>query len=109
ENFHAAAQAGIEAQVYWPGVGRVPATELVVRKLLPLAAAGLRAWGVDDDEAGGLLDIIEQRCLTGRNGASWFVDQVRRRSGEGSRHEVLRLVLGDYRRRMHTNEPVHTW
>lgn len=109
ENFHAAAQAGIEAQVYWPGVGQVPATELVVRKLLPLAAAGLRAWGVDDEEAGGLLDIIEQRCLTGRNGASWFVDQVHRRSGEGSRHEVLRLVLGDYRRRMHTNEPVHTW
>jgi gamma-glutamyl:cysteine ligase YbdK (ATP-grasp superfamily) len=109
ENFHAAAQAGIDAQVYWPGVGQVPATELVVRKLLPLAANGLRAWGVDDDEAGVLLDVIQQRCLTGRNGATWFVEQVRARSGEGDRHEVLRRVLGDYRLRMHTNAPVHTW
>ncbi len=109
ENFHVAAQAGIEAQVYWPGVGQVPATELVVRRLLPMAAAGLQAWGVSDAESGALLDVIEQRCLTGRNGASWFVGQVQARSGEGDRHEVIRRVLGDYRQRMHTNEPVHTW
>jgi hypothetical protein len=109
ENFHAAAQVGVEAQVYWPGVGQVPASELVIRRLLPLAATGLRAWGVDDEEAGRLLDIIEQRCLTGRNGASWFVSQVHARSGEGDRHTVLRHVLRDYRERMHGNDPVHTW
>ena len=84
ENFHAAAQAGIDAQVYWPGVGQVPAAELVVRRLLPLAATGLEAWGVSDEESGQLLDIIEQRCLTGVNGASWFVDQVHAR-GRGRR------------------------
>jgi gamma-glutamyl:cysteine ligase YbdK (ATP-grasp superfamily) len=109
ENFHAAAQVGVEAQVYWPGVGQVPASELVVRRLLPLAATGLREWGVDDEEAGRLLDIIEQRCLTGRNGASWFVDNVHARSGEGDRHTVLKHVLRDYRERMHDNQPVHTW
>ena len=109
ENFHAAAQAGIDAQVYWPGVGQVPAAELVVRRLLPLAASGLEAWGVDGEESGRMLDIIEQRCLTGTNGASWFVDQVHARSGEGERHTVLRHVLKDYRERMHANEPVHTW
>ena len=109
ENFHAAAQAGMDAQVYWPGVGQVPASELVVRRLLPLAASGLERWGVSGEEAGELLGIIEQRCLTGRNGASWFVDQVRARSGDGDRHEVLRRVLGDYRQHMHDNAPVHGW
>jgi gamma-glutamyl:cysteine ligase YbdK (ATP-grasp superfamily) len=109
ENFHAAAQAGIDAQVYWPGVGQVPATELVVRRLLPLAAAGLHAWGVADDESGPLLDNIEQRCLTGGNGASWFVDQVRARSRQGDRHRVAGHVLRDYREHMHSNQPVHTW
>ncbi len=109
ENFHACAQAGVDAQVYWPGVGQVRATELVLRRLLPLAAAGLEAWGVPGEEAGTLLDILERRCVTGRNGASWFVDQVHRRSGEADRHEVLRRVLGDYRVRMHTNAPVHEW
>jgi hypothetical protein len=109
ENFHAAAQAGIDARVYWPGVGQVPANELVVRRLLPLAAEGLASWGVDGEEAGTLLDIIERRCVAGCNGASWFVAQVHARSGEGDRHEVIRRVLGDYRERMHSNDPVHTW
>ncbi len=109
ENFHAAAKGGIDAQVFWPGAGQVPASELVVRRLLPLAAAGLDSWGVSGEESGALLDIIEQRCLKGQNGASWYVDQVHARSDEGTRHEVIRRVLGDYRDRMHTNDPVHTW
>jgi hypothetical protein len=109
ENFHAAARNGLEARVYWPGTGQVSASELVLRRLLPLAAEGLDCWGVDGEQAGELLDIIERRCVTGRNGATWLVDQVGRRSGEGSRLDVLRHVLRDYRQRMHDNEPVHTW
>ena len=109
ENFHTAARAGIDAEVYWPGAGQVPATELVLRRLLPLAAAGLEAWGVPHEDAGPLLDTIEQRCLTGRNAASWFTDQVHARSGEADRQEVVRRVLCDYREHMHDNVPVHAW
>ena len=47
ENFHVAAQHGIDAQIYWPGVGQVRATELTLRRLLPMAREGLAAWGVD--------------------------------------------------------------
>ena len=109
ENFHSAAIAGSDAQVYWPGVGQVPATELVVRRLLPLAMTGLQSWGVDDGEAGALLDVVEQRCLTGQNAAAWFVDQVRSRERDSNREMVLREVLSSYREHMHANEPVHTW
>ena len=110
ENFHVAAQHGIDSQVYWPGVGQVRATELVLRRLLPLAHEGLAAWGVEAETADRLLGIIEQRCLTGTNGAEWFVRQVTERSkGGADRFDVLRAVLLDYRERMHTNEPVHTW
>lgn len=108
ENFHAAAQHGIDAEVYWPGLGRVRATELVVRRLLPLAHDGLAAWGVGSAEAHRYLDVIEQRCLAGTNGADWFVRQVKQRESE-DRADVLRAVLGDYRARMHDNQPVHTW
>src|SRR5918994_2733534 len=45
ENFHVAARRGVEAQIYWPGVGQVPATELILRRLLPMAHEGLDAWG----------------------------------------------------------------
>src|SRR5215218_6748467 len=84
ENFHVAARDGIEAQVYWPGVGQVSAAELVIRRLLPMAREGLERWGVEADESGRLLDIIESRCLTGRNGASWFRERVQARQSDGN-------------------------
>src|SRR3954463_16461952 len=108
ENFHVAAQHGIDAQIYWPGIGQVRATELVLRRLLPLAHQGLEAWGASAAEADRLLGIIEQRCLTGVNGAEWFVARVRA-EGNRDRYDALRAALLDYRERMHTNEPVHTW
>src|SRR5215216_1140917 len=46
ENFHNGARHGIDAKIYWPGIGEVPATELVLRHLLPLAHRGLEEWGV---------------------------------------------------------------
>jgi gamma-glutamyl:cysteine ligase YbdK (ATP-grasp superfamily) len=109
ENFHTAARQGIDAQVYWPGVGQVRATELVLRRLLPLAHEGLAAWGVSTDERDRLLGIIEQRCLTGHNGAEWFVRRMHARRVELEKWDALRATLRDYRERMHSNEPVHTW
>ncbi|KHL14584.1 glutamate-cysteine ligase [Mumia flava] len=111
ENFHHGARDGIEAQVYWPGVGTVGASELVLRRLLPLAADGLDTFGVDPAERDRYLGIIEQRCLTGRNGTTWQVatfDRLRA-SGISERAEVLRQLTHEYRERMHSNEPVHTW
>src|SRR6478609_6689537 len=99
ENFETAAEDGIDATIYWPGLGEVKATELVLRRLLPMAHAGLEGWGVGADERDRLLGIIEQRCLTGVNGASWFVDRMHRRAGE-DRYDALRSTLREYRERM---------
>jgi hypothetical protein len=73
-----------------------------------MAHAGLASWGVAAAESDRLLGIIEQRCLTGVNGASWFVDRMHRRAGE-DRYDALRSTLREYRERMHSNEPVHSW
>jgi gamma-glutamyl:cysteine ligase YbdK (ATP-grasp superfamily) len=110
ENFVAGIRGGIEAEVYWPEIGRVRVVELVVRKLLPLAAEGLRQWEVDEAEIGRLLDIIERRCLRAANGATWQAAEVARREASGeSREDALRGMLAGYVDLMHTNEPVHTW
>jgi gamma-glutamyl:cysteine ligase YbdK (ATP-grasp superfamily) len=108
ENFETAAEDGIDAEIYWPGIGEVKATELVLRRLLPMAHEGLASWGVASEDSDRLLGIIEQRCLKGVNGASWFVDRMHARTGE-DRYDALRATLLDYRERMHSNEPVHTW
>jgi hypothetical protein len=111
ENFHACARRGIGAQVYWPGFGYLPVAELVLRRLLPLAYEGLDRWGVDPAGRDRLLGIVEQRCLTGRNGASWQVDALHRLEADGNmdRTEALREVLRRYIGHMHSNVPVHEW
>ncbi len=108
ENFHDAARRGIDAELYWPAVGRVRGTELVLRRLLPMAYDGLAAWGVDREDAERYLGIIEQRCLLGTNGAEWWVRRMAERADD-DRYDALRATLAEYRDGMHTNEPVHTW
>jgi hypothetical protein len=109
ENFHACARDGINARVYWPGLGEVPAAELVVRRLLPLAYEGLDRWGVDPADRDRLLGIVERRCVEGRNGASWQADTFHQLYEHADRTEALREMTVRYRERMHSNEPVHTW
>ncbi|MGX7827271.1 glutamate--cysteine ligase [Actinokineospora sp. 24-640] len=111
DNFHAAARNGIEARVYWPGVGEVPLTELVLRRLLPMAHRGLDAWGVSGEDRDRLLGVIEQRCLTGRNGATWQVSTVRalEESTSMDRDQALAEMTRRYLELMHANQPVHEW
>ena len=111
ENFHAAARHGIDATVYWPRMGTVPATELVLRRLLPLAHEGLESMGVDADVRDRLLGIIEQRCLQHVNGATWQVDTVHavESGGVTDRFDALRRMVLRYEELMHSNVPVHEW
>jgi gamma-glutamyl:cysteine ligase YbdK (ATP-grasp superfamily) len=111
ENLHEAARHGLEAKLYWPGAGEVPVAELILRRLLPLARAGLASWGVSGADSDRLLGIIEQRCLTGQTGAAWQTSMARAltEGGQADRAEALRLMTQRYIEHMHTNEPVHTW
>jgi gamma-glutamyl:cysteine ligase YbdK (ATP-grasp superfamily) len=110
ENLHEAARHGMNAHLYWPGLGEAPVAELVLRRLLPLARAGLTRWGVDQAEADRLLGIIEQRCLTGQTGAAWQIEATAALTRSGAdRPEALRQMTQRYIEHMHTNEPVHTW
>src|SRR5262247_575590 len=98
DNLAEGAKHGIDAMLYWPGLGEVPVTELVLRRLLPMAAEGLHAWGVDTEQADRLLGIIEQRCLTGRTGAAWQVATAKAitEHGGADRPEALRRMTQRY-------------
>jgi hypothetical protein len=111
ENFNAGARDGIEARVYWPGLGEVPAAELVLRRLLPMAHRGLESWGVGAGERDRLLGVVERRCVTLANGASWQAAQFHRLYEERKldRMDALREMTIRYRDHMHENIPVHDW
>jgi hypothetical protein len=103
ENFHAGARDGIDAFLFWPGLGTVPVSELILRRLLPLAHEGLDRAGVDPAHRDRLLGVVERRCVTGANGASWQV------AAASKPEATLAAMLAQYRELMHTNVPVHDW
>jgi gamma-glutamyl:cysteine ligase YbdK (ATP-grasp superfamily) len=110
DNLREAARYGLDARLFWPGLGQVPAAELVLRDLLPLAREGLRRWDVNQESADRLLGIIEQRCLTAQTGAAWQIGAVAALTRRGAdRQQALSLMTERYIEHMHTNEPVHTW
>jgi hypothetical protein len=109
-NFLASARDGMDARLYWPGLGEVTPDELVLRELLPLAHEGLRRWGVSADVSDRYLGVIEGRAKTGRNGSAWQIQTVHALQRRGlARPRALAEMLRLYCERMHDNEPVHTW
>jgi hypothetical protein len=109
DNFHAGARDGLDARVYWPGIGEAPVTELVLRRLLPLAHEGLERYGIDAHDRDRLLGIIERRCVTERNGAAWQAETFHALNERFDRGDALREMTVRYREHMHSNVPVHEW
>jgi hypothetical protein len=110
DNFHRGARDGIEAVMYWPGVGEIAVTDLVRSVLLAKADRGLDRFGVAAADRDRLLGIIDDRCRIGQNGATWQTAAVREAERRGlDRQAALHDMLRRYRAHQETNQPVHTW
>jgi len=110
DNLYAGARLGMDARLYWPGIGAVRPDELVLRKLLPLAHEGLRSCGMSDAARERYLAVIERRCTARRTGASWQRATVQALAERGAdRPAALAGMLRDYVEHMHSNLPVHDW
>ncbi|MEU5428547.1 glutamate--cysteine ligase [Streptomyces olivoreticuli] len=116
DNFDTACRHGIDAWLRWPKGGRnaplvrMPAVRLVQEELLPLAAAGLDAWGVEPADRDRYLGVIEGRCARRTNGASWQAATYHRALERGlGRDKALAATTRRYCELMRTGEPVHLW
>jgi gamma-glutamyl:cysteine ligase YbdK (ATP-grasp superfamily) len=115
DNFDAACRYGIDSELRWPRAGRggvtaVPAVKLVRDELLPLAASGLDAWGIEPADRDRCLGIIEERCRRRVNGATWQVETFHQAQEAGlDREAALTATARRYRELALTGEPVHTW
>ena len=110
ENFTLGARDGLSATMYWPDDGWTRPDQLVLRRLLPMAAEGLARWGVADAVSSRYLEVIEQRCATGRTGSAWQVETVDALERMGAdRSAAIRGMLERYLDGVTNNAPVHTW
>lgn len=103
---------GMGANVWWPQLGQMPLPQVVTQVCLPLARQGLADLQVSPSLAHAALDIIEQRCRTQVNGASWSLRVVEQLQARGSSRtaalaELTRLTARH--QASSTASPVHTW
>ncbi|KOV23072.1 MULTISPECIES: glutamate-cysteine ligase family protein [Streptomyces] len=115
-NFDAACKDGIDARLTWPrrgrlgGLGEVDAVTLVRDELLPLAEAGLDAWGIEPADRDRYLGVIEERCRRRVNGATWQAATFHRALELGlGREAALAATTLRYRELMQQGDPVHSW
>ena len=71
DNFYRCARYGFEAAVTWLDAQKIRLRDLLLRNLIPKAALGLEALGIDPGEAGHFLDTIEKRVESNQNGSTW--------------------------------------
>lgn len=108
-DLHRAARNGLAARLCWEGVDH-PIDQLTREVLLPAAAAGLDAWGVDPNDRDRYLGVIEERVRRGRTGAAWQTGTVRYIEEHGrGRVAALHEMTRRYVEYAHTGAPVHEW
>ena len=102
ENFYEAARHGLDAEIRWlDGTGKRPVRD-ILNAVVPLAAEGLAAQGMDEDLIEHYLDIIACRLACGRNGAEWQLAHF-------NRHRNLHKLTAAYVENQRTGRPVHEW
>ena len=112
-SFYRAAQDGLDAEIVWPSDQAPsptprPARELLP-ELLPVAARGLDALGVDADEAEHWLGIVRARLAADITPAQWQRRTLRRLEPGSTRRAALAEMMQRYLAGLATGLPLHEW
>ena len=109
DNFMKAAKFGIDSNFTWFGNCKVPATELVLKEILPLARHGLTLRGVDTADADRYLGVIEERAKRHANGARWQLRAFTQLTERVPRDEAVTIMTACMLKNQEAEIPVHEW
>lgn len=106
-NFFSAARYGMGTQFFWNNT-YIPASQLLLDELLPMAFKGLYSMGVSPKDAEHYLSIIENR-IRSNNGAEWMIKSYRSLlQGQKPYKALQNLTAFMYDKQKH-DYPVCTW
>ncbi|MEZ4576015.1 MAG: hypothetical protein R2857_14045 [Vampirovibrionales bacterium] len=102
---------GLKAQFNWLDGQTIPATQLILTELLPLAYKGLEKLGVDEADRRHYLGIIEARTRTGLTGAQWLLGSLDElnQANSATPDQKSRTLVKAMIARQQTGKPVHEW
>lgn len=107
-NFIKAARTGINTIFNWFGK-MIPAKELILEKLLPMAESGLKKYGVDDIDIEEYLGIIEKRTEKNLTGSEWLIHNHRKLTKKYRETVTQKSLVKKSLEYQVNNIPVHEW
>jgi CBS domain-containing protein len=108
-NFLAAARDGIRAQMNWFNDTHLPAKQLVLEQLLPLAREGLQEAGIDQDDIDKYLGVVRDRVSMRRTGARWALESLEAMQDSGTMDQRLRCIVSSLVDQQSTGKPISQW
>ncbi len=109
DNFIKAAKFGIDSTFNWIGDRKIPAPELILRELLPLAKEGLKHRKVSSSDISKYLGIIEARTKAHKTGARWALRSYTALKHQVTNDEAVSCLTAAMIKNQQQNQPVHTW
>ena len=108
-NFLAAARDGIRAQMNWFNDTHLPAKQLVLEQLLPLAREGLQEAGIDQDDIDKYLGVVRDRVSMRRTGSRWALESLESMNESGTLDQRLRCIVSSMVDQQSTGKPICQW
>ncbi len=108
-NFLAAARDGIRAQMNWFNDTHLPAKQLILEQLLPLATEGLQEAGIDNDDIDRYLGVIRDRVTHRRTGSRWALESLEKMKERGTQDQRHRCIVSSMVEQQKTGIPISEW
>ncbi len=108
-NFYTAAREGIGSHFTWLDGEDINARELVLDRLLPLAEAGLRRQGINEEHIKRYLGVVDARVRTARTGARWQMSSWNSLRDRATLSERATAIVAATVQRQLTGRPVADW
>jgi len=108
-NFLGAARDGIRAQMCWFDDTHMPAKELVLEQLLPLAREGLQEAGINQDDIDRYLGVLHDRVTMRRTGARWALESMEKMEDSGTLNQRMRCLVASMVDQQSTGKPICEW
>jgi CBS domain-containing protein len=108
-NFLAAAREGIRAQMNWFGDTHLPAKQLILERLLPMAREGLQQMQIDQDDIDKYLGVLEARVVNRRTGSRWMLESLEGMGEQGTQNQRMRSLVSSLVEQQSSGQPVSGW
>ncbi len=109
DNFGKAAKYGIDTKFTWLDDKKITAVDLVVKKLIPIATAGLKKMKVNEADIKRYMKIIRKRAEKHMNGARWMLRAYTRLRETTTDNEALTTLTAAMIENQKSGKPVHKW